>query len=67
MPVLISAELMVETARALNPKIEILVCSVNKDEVAMLEQIVEGKVFYSEHEMAASMAYHVLHRYGKSL
>ncbi len=57
---------MVETARALNPKIEILVCSVNKEEAAMLERLVEGKVFYSEYEMAENMACHVLQRYGKA-
>lgn len=58
---------MVETARALNSKIEILVCSVNKEEAAMLEKLVEGKVFYSEYEMAENMACHVLQRYGKAL
>jgi CPA2 family monovalent cation:H+ antiporter-2 len=58
---------MVETARTLNPKIEILVCSVNKEEAAMLERLVEGRVFYSESEMAENMACHVLRRYGKVL
>lgn len=57
---------MVETARTLNAKIEVLVCSVNKEEAAMLERLVEGRVFYSEQEMAQNMAWHVLHRYGKT-
>jgi CPA2 family monovalent cation:H+ antiporter-2 len=58
---------MLETARTLNPKIEILVCSVNKEEAAMLERLVKGRVFYSESEMAENMACHVLRRYGKVL
>ncbi len=66
-PGALSLQRMVRAALALNPKIEILVCSVNKDEAAMLEKVVQGTVFYSEHEMAASMAFHVLQRYGKSL
>lgn len=66
-PGALSLQRMVRAALALNPKIEILVCSVNKDEAAMLEKVMQGAVFYSEHEMAASMAFHVLQRYGKSL
>ena len=44
-PGVLSLQQMITTARALNPKIEILVCSVNKEEVPLLEQIVEGRVF----------------------
>jgi CPA2 family monovalent cation:H+ antiporter-2 len=66
-PGALSLQRMVKAARMLNPKIEILVCSVNEDEATMLEKVVPGMVFYSEREMAASMAIHVLERYGKSL
>ena len=66
-PGALSLQRMVKAAQMLNPQIEILVCSVNKDEAAMLEKVVQGTVFYSEQEMAASMAIHVLERYGKSL
>lgn len=65
-PGVLSLQQMITTARALNPKIEILVCSVNKEEVPLLEQIVEGRVFFSEGEMAGNMAEHVLERYGRN-
>jgi CPA2 family monovalent cation:H+ antiporter-2 len=66
-PGVLSLQKMVATARALNPGIEILVCSVNKQEVPLLEHLVTGgRVFFSESEMAANMAGHVLERYGKA-
>lgn len=65
-PGVMSLQQMVATARALNPRIEILLCSVNKEEVPLLEQLVAGGVFFSESEMAGSMARHVLRRYGKN-
>ncbi|WP_295637972.1 YbaL family putative K(+) efflux transporter [uncultured Methylibium sp.] len=55
---------MVETARALNPAIEIVVRSHNADEAAMLEKENAGKVFVGESELASAMARHVLQQVG---
>lgn len=65
-PGILSLQQIVATARTLNPRIEILVCSVNKEEVPLLERLVEGGVFFSESEMAVNMARHALKRYGKN-
>ncbi len=53
---------MVETARALNPDIEVVVRSHNEDEAALLEGEHAGKVFVGESELARSMTEHVLAR-----
>ncbi|MGE4240596.1 YbaL family putative K(+) efflux transporter [Ramlibacter sp.] len=55
---------MVETARALNPDIEVAVRSPNEDEAAMLERDNTGKVFVGELELARAMTAHVLARVG---
>jgi CPA2 family monovalent cation:H+ antiporter-2 len=65
-PGILSLQKIVATARTLNPRIEILVCAVNRQEVSMLEnQIAGGRVFFAETEMAANMAGHVLKRFGR--
>ena len=56
---------MAQTARALNPGIELLVRSHNEEEAALLEQEQVGKVFMGEHELALGMANHVLARMGR--
>ena len=65
-PGVLSLQHMIATARALNPRIEVLVCSINAEEVPLLEQLVDGGVFFSEREMAGNMAHHVLKRFGKT-
>ena len=55
---------MVATARALNPAIEIVVRTHNETEARLLDSEKAGKVFLGEHELAQSMARHVLERSG---
>jgi CPA2 family monovalent cation:H+ antiporter-2 len=56
------ARKMAETARTLNPGIEIVVRSHSEDEAALLRNDGLGTVFLGEHELARSMAEHVLAR-----
>ncbi len=51
---------MVETARTLNPTIEVLIRSHNVEEAALLEGENFGKVFVGERELALSMTRHML-------
>ncbi|HEX8787221.1 MAG TPA: YbaL family putative K(+) efflux transporter [Telluria sp.] len=51
---------MVETARALNPGIRCLVRSHNEEEARLLREDTGSAVFLGEHELARSMARHVL-------
>ncbi len=51
---------MARTARALNPRIEIVVRSHNEAEARMLEAELGSKVFVGEHELADAMSRHVL-------
>ncbi|KQV99767.1 YbaL family putative K(+) efflux transporter [Rhizobacter sp. Root1221] len=53
---------MVETARLLNPSIEVIVRSHNESEAELLERDLVGKVFVGEHELARGMSAHVLAR-----
>ncbi len=53
---------MAETARTLNPAIEIVVRSHHADEAALLEREGIGRIFIGEHELALGMAEHVLAR-----
>lgn len=55
-----SVRQMVETARMLNPDIQILVRSHNEEEAAMLQKEGVGKVFLGEVELADGMSDHVL-------
>ncbi|HEY9239760.1 MAG TPA: YbaL family putative K(+) efflux transporter [Burkholderiaceae bacterium] len=61
-PDTLDVRLMVQTARTLNPGIEVVVRSHNAEEAALLESERVGKVFIGEHELAAGMAGHVLSR-----
>ncbi|MBI3063482.1 MAG: Kef family K(+) transporter [Deltaproteobacteria bacterium] len=54
---------MVETARTVNPKIEIIVRTHSEEEAVLLEKENAGKVFLGEHELAGSMFQFVLERY----
>jgi CPA2 family monovalent cation:H+ antiporter-2 len=54
---------MIETARTVNPKIEIVVRTHSEEEAALLEKENAGKVFFGERELAGSMIQFVLERY----
>lgn len=56
---------MIETARTLNPKTEILVCVHSEEERDLLAHEMVAKVFYSEEEFANNITHHVLNRYGQ--
>ena len=53
---------MIQTARTLNPRIEIVVRSHNEEEAALLEREGAGKVFVGERVLAQSMTEHVIGR-----
>ncbi len=53
---------MVETARALNPSVEILIRTHSEMEANLLQQENSGTVFLGEHELAISMTKHILDR-----
>jgi K+:H+ antiporter len=53
---------IVEIARTLNPKIEILLRTHSDEEAALLRQENLGQVFMGEHELALAMTRHVLDR-----
>jgi CPA2 family monovalent cation:H+ antiporter-2 len=63
-PQTVEVRQMVQTARTLNPDIEVVVRSHNEEEAALLERDNAGKVFVGENELARSMARHVLERVG---
>jgi CPA2 family monovalent cation:H+ antiporter-2 len=54
---------MADTARALNPDIEILLRTHNEDESALLRNEEIGTIFFGEEELAKGMANHVLQRF----
>ena len=56
---------MIETARALNPRIETLVRTHSEEEAALLRKEDVGAVFLGEHELARSMTRHVLEKTAK--
>jgi CPA2 family monovalent cation:H+ antiporter-2 len=51
---------MIETAKLLNPPVEILLRTHNEEEAALLAQENIGAVFMGEHELAKGMTEHVL-------
>ncbi len=55
---------LIKTARAVNPNIEILVCSYDAEEVTLISSESVEKVFYSEHELSKNVSTHILNRYG---
>ena len=54
---------MAETARTLNPNIEIVLRTHSEDESRLLRKDGIGKVFYGEEELARGMTTHVLERF----
>lgn len=59
-PDTIRARRMIETARMLNPPVEIVVRTHNEEEAELLRKESGGTVFVGEHELALSMTRHVL-------
>jgi CPA2 family monovalent cation:H+ antiporter-2 len=62
-PDTINVRHMVDTARALNPTIEIIVRTHNEAESVLLREENIGMVFFGEEELAKGMAFHVLARF----
>ena len=56
---------MVDTARTLNPAIEVALRAHSDAECTLLRQDVPGTVFFSEDELARGMAGHVLARFNR--
>jgi CPA2 family monovalent cation:H+ antiporter-2 len=57
---------IVEIARTLNPRIEVLIRTHSDEEAALLRQEKLGQVFMGEHELALAMTREVLSRMGES-
>lgn len=53
---------MIDIARKLNPKIQIVLRTHSDEEANMLRQENAGEVFMGEHELARAMTHHVLER-----
>jgi CPA2 family monovalent cation:H+ antiporter-2 len=62
-PDLVDVRHMVETARSLNPDIEIVLRTHGEDESRLLRKDGVGTVFFGEEELAKNMAAHVLDRF----
>ena len=65
-PQTVEVRQMVETARTLNPDIDVVVRSHNEQEAALLERDGAGKVFVGESELARSMTDYVVDRLRRS-
>jgi Kef-type K+ transport system, predicted NAD-binding component len=63
-PDTLRARRMIETARILNPPVEIIVRTHNEEEATLLRRESGGAVFLGEHELARSMARHILEKVG---
>ena len=61
-PDTLRARRMIDIARMLNPKVEVLVRTHSEEEAALLRSEHLGTVFLGEHELALSMTRHVLER-----
>jgi CPA2 family monovalent cation:H+ antiporter-2 len=62
-----AARKMVETARTLNPGVEVVVRTHSDEEAALLARENIGTIFMGEQELANGMAVHVLARMGKEI
>lgn len=63
-PDTINVRKIVETARLLNPKIDIVIRTHSDQEAELLREEKAGEVFMGEHELARAMTRHVLERVG---
>lgn len=62
-PDALNVRAMVETARTLNPDIEVVLRTHSEDESQLLRKEKLGTVFFGEEELAKGMASHVLRRF----
>ena len=62
-PDLVNVQQMIDTARTLNPGIEIVLRTHSEDESELLRKANVGTVFYGEEELARGMARHVVERF----
>jgi CPA2 family monovalent cation:H+ antiporter-2 len=58
---------MIETARTLNPKVEVVVRTHSEEEADLLEHEQAGKIFLGEHELAVGMTRYVIEHMRPSL
>ncbi len=61
-PDTLRARRMIETARMLNPQIEVVIRTHNDEEATLLRNEGAGTVFQGEHELALSMTRHILEK-----
>lgn len=62
-PQLVQIQQMVDTAKTLNPSIEIVLRTHSEEESELLRNKQFGKVFFGEEELAKGMSQHVLDRF----
>ena len=53
---------IVDTAKLLNPQIQVLVCAENKEEAEIIRADAIGDVYYAKEEMAKNMTNHILNQ-----
>ncbi len=53
---------IVDIAKMLNPKIQVLVCAESKEEADVIRRDNVGAVYYAKEEMAKNMSSHILHQ-----
>jgi CPA2 family monovalent cation:H+ antiporter-2 len=63
-PDIVQVRRMIETARTVNPRVEIVVRTHSEKESALLQKEKIDGIFFGEHELARSMSQYVLDRYG---
>ena len=57
---------MVDTARQLNPRIEVVLRTHNEDESDLFRKDRVGTVFFGEEELAKGMTSHILRRFDRA-
>lgn len=62
-PDLFDMKSVVDTARTLNPEIEIVVHARTEDETILLRKDNIGTIFFEEEELAKNMTHHILNRF----
>ena len=62
----VEVQKMIQTARTLNPGIEVIIRGLSEEEAALLAEEHAGRVFLAKEELANSMCAHVLKRFGKA-
>jgi monovalent cation/proton antiporter MnhG/PhaG subunit len=62
-PDTVDVRAMVEVARTVNPRIEVVVRTHRDEDLTSFENDIAGKVFLGEHELAVTMTRYVLERY----